>query len=157
MDIFNRMLDQMARDIVKQAQENLQQDRVLEYTKTKPIANKVAGGTLLKSLTYKIRNRKGQYSLTLGADVPYAKTVEEGTPKGTLVDVSDLVHWIKVKNIDTDWASGGVYQAGYMFRKAIAQRGIPPELYYQRAVEKVVPRYRQQLGQAFGDEMIKKF
>lgn len=157
MRMFERVLDQMARDIVKQAQDNLMEERVLEYTKTQPTSNKVASGTLLKSLNYTIRNRNGEYSLTLGADVDYARSVEEGTPEGTIVPMEKLISWILVKPVDTDWAENGILEAGYLFQRAIAQRGIPPELYYQRAVDDVVPRYTRKFADAFGADMIKIF
>ncbi len=156
MKDLKNMLERLAADVIKQAQTELETPRRLEYTKTKVVANKVASGTLKKSLTADVREAGTTYQLVFGASVNYAKQVEEGTPVGTVVPVSALVRWIQTRNIDTSWTSS-VASAAQVFSKAIERRGIDGAFYYRDAVDKVLPRYRQAIAATFGNDMIKIF
>ena len=157
MSDLKKTLDALAAEVIAAAQAELERERVLDYTKTKPRANKVASGTLKKSLTADVQVGSDTSLVAFGASVDYAKQVEEGTPPGTLVPVGDLIDWIRAKPVDVAWARGGERQAALLFRKNIQQRGIPGAFYYRTAVDQVLPKYRKKLADAFGADSIKIF
>lgn len=157
MKELERALDALAKEVIRAAQDELERPRKLDYTKTKPTANKVASGTLKKSLIADVRVDSDTSLVAFGASVDYARQVEEGTPQGTLVPVGDLIDWIRAKPVDVQWARGGERQAALLFRKNIEQRGIPGAFYYRTAVEQVLPKYRERLAEAFGLDSIKIF
>jgi hypothetical protein len=157
MKQLKKVLDALAADVIRAAEAELERPRVLGYTKTKPTANKVASGTLKKSLKATVRVGDTTSQVEFGASVDYAKQVEEGTTAGTLVPIKDLIDWIRAKPVDVAWASGGELQAAFLFQKHIQQRGIPGAFYYRTAVDAVLPKYRKQLADSFGKDSISIF
>ena len=135
----------------------------------------VASRSLQKSLTYSIQD--GQVSF--GSPLPYAAFIHwgvNGTRKSRQapfsfrnedkLPVPAIIKWMKAKGIrprDKDGKfvknigpRGGDRRAStaYLIARAIKRKGIPGLRYYSVALETMVPKFRDELGEALANDLL---
>ena len=130
----------------------------------------VASRSLQKSLTYSIQD--GQVSF--GSPLPYAAFIHwgvNGTRKSRQAPFSygskqpppdPIMDWLKAKPVrmrDKDGkfvkqTQSRLRSAAYMIGRAIKRNGIPGLRYYTVALETMVPKFRDDLGEALADDLL---
>lgn len=130
----------------------------------------VASRRLQKSLTYSIQD--GQVSF--GSPLPYAAFIHwgvNGTRKNRQAPFSygskqpppdAIMDWLKAKPVrmrDKDGkfvkqTESRLRSAAYMIGRAIKRNGIPGLRYYTVALETMVPKFRDELGEAYANNLL---
>jgi hypothetical protein len=165
MDEYEALLNEYAATVVERAQSNL---RIKRRVRGK-VVNRVASGTLLNSLTYKLRIRynKPTIDFTVKGDAGrYADVIEYGRKPGAkMPPVSAIEKWIKIKPLKLRNRQGefikstesAIKSAAYAIAKSIGENGIAPVPYYQEAIDDTWEDYSEQLIQAYAKGVEQRF
>lgn len=165
MDEYEALLNEYAATVVERAQSNL---RIKRRVRGK-VVNRVASGTLLNSLTYKLRIRynKPTIDFTVKGDAGrYADVIEYGRKPGAkMPPVSAIEKWIKIKPLKLRNRQGefikstesAIKSAAYAIAKSIGENGIAPVPYYQEAIDDTWDEYSEQLIQAYAKGVEQRF
>jgi len=165
MDEYEALLNEYAATVVERAQSNL---RIKRRVRGK-VVNRVASGTLLNSLTYKLRIRynKPTIDFTVKGDAgKYADVIEYGRKPGAkMPPVSAIEKWIKIKPLKLRNRQGefikstesAIKSAAYAIAKSIGENGIAPVPYYQEAIDDTWEDYSEQLIQAYAKGVEQRF
>jgi hypothetical protein len=169
MDEYEALLNEYAATVVERAQSNL---RIKRRVRGK-VVNRVASGTLLSSLTYKLRIRynKPTIDFTVKGDAGrYADVIEYGrkpypgdpTKRPPYKDIMD---WIKLKPLKLRNRQGqfikstesAIKSAAIAIAKSIGENGIEGINYYQDAINDTWPDYSEQLFEAYAKGVEQRF
>jgi hypothetical protein len=154
---FEALLNDYATAVVERAQSNL---RIKRRVRGK-VVNRVASGTLLNSLTYKLRIRYNKPTVDFtvkDAAGQYADVIEFGRrPNSKMPPVSAIEQWIRIKPLKLRNRQGefikstesAIKSAAYAIAKSIREKGIEGIHYYQDAINDTWPEYQDQLMDAF--------
>ena len=138
----------------------------------------VATRRLQKSLTFSIKGG----SVSFGSPLPYAGFLHwgvNGTRKNrnapysfkyenpSSKHVDSIVQWMKDKPVRLQAVGGGfikkkgprggdrVRSAAFLIARSIKRKGIEGLRYYTVALESIVPQYREELGQALAQDLLR--
>lgn len=165
MDDYEALLNEYAATVVERAQSNL---RIKRRVRGK-VVNRVASGTLLNSLTYKLRIRynKPTIDFTVKGDAgKYADVIEYGRKPGAkMPPVSAIEKWIKIKPLKLRNRQGefikstesAIKSAAFAIAKSIGENGIEGINYYQDAINDTWEDYSEQLIQAYAKGVEQRF
>lgn len=158
---FAALLDSYAKDVVERAQSNL---RIKRRVRGK-VVNRVASGTLLNSLTYKLRIRynKPTVDFTVKGDAgKYADVIEFGRKPypgdpTKRPPYSDIEAWIRIKPLKLRNRQGefikstesAIRSAAIAIAKSIGEKGIEGIHYYAEAIDDTWDEYKEQLMAAY--------
>ena len=165
MQDYEALLNEYAVTVVERAQSNL---RIKRRVRGK-VVNRVASGTLLNSLTYKLRIRynKPTIDFTVKGDAGrYADVIEYGRKPGAkMPPVSAIEQWIKLKPLKLRNRQGefikstqsAIQSAAFAIAKSIGENGIQGINYYQDAINDTWEDYSEQLIQAYAKGVEQRF
>lgn len=165
MEDYEALLNQYAATVVERAQSNL---RIKRRVRGK-VVNRVASGTLLNSLTYKLRIRynKPTIDFTVKGDAGrYADVIEYGRKPGAkMPPVSAIEKWIRIKPLKLRNRQGefikstesAIKSAAFAIAKSIGENGIEGINYYQDAINDTWEDYSEQLIQAYAKGVEQRF
>ncbi len=169
MDDFEEILNEYAATVVERAQSNL---RIKRRVRGK-VVNRVASGTLLNSLTYKLRIRynKPTIDFTVKGDAGrYADVIEYGRKPypgdpTKRPPYKDIMQWIKIKPLKLRNRQGefikstesAIKSAAIAIAKSIGENGIQGINYYQDAINDTWEDYSEQLIQAYAKGVEQRF
>lgn len=169
MDEYEALLNEYAATVVERAQSNL---RIKRRVRGK-VVNRVASGTLLNSLTYKLRIRynKPTIDFTVKGDAgKYADVIEYGRKPypgdpTKRPPYKDIMQWIKIKPLKLRNRQGefikstesAIKSAAYAIAKSIGENGIQGINYYQDAINDTWEDYSEQLIQAYAKGVEQRF
>jgi hypothetical protein len=165
MEDYEALLNEYAATVVERAQSNL---RIKRRVRGK-VVNRVASGTLLNSLTYKLRIRynKPTIDFTVKGDAGrYADVIEYGRKPGAkMPPVSAIEKWIKIKPLKLRNRQGefikstesAIKSAAFAIAKSIGENGIVGINYYQDAINDTWEDYSEQLIQAYAKGIEQRF
>jgi hypothetical protein len=165
MDEYEALLNEYAATVVERAQSNL---RIKRRVRGK-VVNRVASGTLLNSLTYKLRIRynKPTIDFTVKGDAGrYADVIEYGRKPGAkMPPVAAIEQWIRIKPLKLRNRQGefikstesAIKSAAFAIAKSIGEKGIEGINYYQDAINDTWPDYSEQLFQAYAKGVEQRF
>lgn len=165
MDEYEALLNEYAATVVERAQSNL---RIKRRVRGK-VVNRVASGTLLNSLTYKLRIRynKPTIDFTVKGDAGrYADVIEYGRKPGAkMPPVKAIEQWIRIKPLKLRNKQGefikstesAIKSAAFAIAKSIGEKGIEGINYYQDAINDTWPDYSEQLFQAYAKGVEQRF
>ena len=154
---FEALLNDYAKAVIERAQSNL---RIKRRVRGK-VVNRVASGTLLNSLTYKLRIRYNKPTVDFtvkDAAGQYADVIEFGRkPNSKMPPVSAIEKWIRIKPLKLRNRQGefikstesAIKSAAYAIAKSIGINGIEGIHYYQEAIDDTWDEYQNQLMDAF--------
>jgi hypothetical protein len=157
MDDYEALLNEYAATVVERAQSNL---RIKRRVRGK-VVNRVASGTLLNSLTYKLRIRYNKPTIDFtvkDAAGKYADVIEYGrTPGAKMPNVKEIEQWMRIKPLKLRNRQGefikatesAIKSAAFAIAKSIGENGIEGINYYQDAINDTWPDYSEQLFQAY--------
>ena len=131
----------------------------------------VATRRLQKSLTFSIKGG----SVSFGSPLPYAGFLHwgvNGTRKNRNAPYSfrskqppmePILQWMKAKPVRLRDASGKFVKqtesrlrsAAFLIARSIKRKGIEGLRYYTVALESIVPQYREELGQALAQDLLR--
>ena len=169
MDEYEALLNEYAATVVERAQSNL---RIKRRVRGK-VVNRVASGTLLNSLTYKLRIRYNKPTIDFTvkeaagryADViEYGRKPYPGDPTKR-PPYKDIMNWIKLKPLKLRDRQGqfikstesAIKSAAIAIAKSIGENGIEGISYYQDAINDTWPDYSEQLFQAYAKGVEQRF
>lgn len=165
MEDYEALLNEYAATVVERAQSNL---RIKRRVRGK-VVNRVASGTLLNSLTYKLRIRynKPTIDFTVKGDAGrYADVIEYGRKPGAkMPPVSAIEKWIKIKPLKLRNRQGefikstesAIKSAAFAIAKSIGENGIVGINYYQDAINDTWEDYSEQLLTAYAKGVEQRF
>lgn len=169
MDDYEALLNEYAATVVERAQSNL---RIKRRVRGK-VVNRVASGTLLNSLTYKLRIRynKPTIDFTVTGDAGrYADVIEYGRKPypgdpTKRPPYKDIMQWIKIKPLKLRNRQGefikstesAIKSAAIAIAKSIGENGIQGINYYQDAINDTWEDYSEQLIQAYAKGVEQRF
>ena len=169
MDDYEALLNEYAATVVERAQSNL---RIKRRVRGK-VVNRVASGTLLNSLTYKLRIRynKPTIDFTVKGDAgKYADVIEYGRKPypgdpTKRPPYKDIMQWIKIKPLKLRNRQGefikstesAIKSAAIAIAKSIGENGIQGINYYQDAINDTWEDYSEQLIQAYAKGVEQRF
>jgi hypothetical protein len=168
MDEYEALLNEYAATVVERAQSNL---RIKRRVRGK-VVNRVASGTsgtLLNSLTYKLRIRYNKPTIdftVVGQAGNYADVIEYGRKPGAkMPPVAAIEQWIKLKPLKLRNRQGefikstqsAIQSAAFAIAKSIGENGIEGINYYQDAINDTWPDYSEQLFQAYAKGVEQRF
>ena len=165
MEDYEALLNEYAATVVERAQSNL---RIKRRVRGK-VVNRVASGTLLNSLTYKLRIRynKPTIDFTVKGDAGrYADVIEYGRKPGAkMPPVSAIEKWIKIKPLKLRNRQGefikstesAIKSAAFAIAKSIGENGIEGINYYQDAINDTWEDYSEQLLTAYAKGVEQRF
>lgn len=169
MDEYEALLNEYAATVVERAQSNL---RIKRRVRGK-LVNRVASGTLLNSLTYKLRIRynKPTIDFTVKGDAGrYADVIEYGRKPypgdpTKRPPYKDIMQWIKIKPLKLRNRQGefikstesAIKSAAIAIAKSIGENGIQGINYYQDAINDTWEDYSEQLVQAYAKGVEQRF
>jgi hypothetical protein len=169
MDDYEALLNEYAATVVERAQSNL---RIKRRVRGK-VVNRVASGTLLNSLTYKLRIRynKPTIDFTVKGDAGrYADVIEYGRKPypgdpTKRPPYKDIMQWIKIKPLKLRNRQGefikstesAIKSAAIAIAKSIGENGIEGINYYQDAINDTWEDYSEQLIQAYAKGVEQRF
>ena len=165
MDEYEALLNEYAATVVERAQSNL---RIKRRVRGK-VVNRVASGTLLNSLTYKLRIRYNKPTIDFtvkDAAGKYADVIEYGRKPGAkMPPVAAIEQWIKLKPLKLRNRQGefikstqsAIQSAAFAIAKSIGENGIEGINYYQDAINDTWPDYSEQLFQAYAKGVEQRF
>ena len=169
MEDYEALLNEYAATVVERAQSNL---RIKRRVRGK-VVNRVASGTLLNSLTYKLRIRynKPTIDFTVKGDAGrYADVIEYGRKPypgdpTKRPPYKDIMQWIKIKPLKLRNRQGqfikstesAIKSAAIAIAKSIGENGIEGINYYQDAINDTWEDYSEQLIQAYAKGVEQRF
>jgi hypothetical protein len=169
MEDYEALLNEYAAMVVERAQSNL---RIKRRVRGK-VVNRVASGTLLNSLTYKLRIRynKPTIDFTVKGDAgKYADVIEYGRKPypgdpTKRPPYKDIMQWIKIKPLKLRNRQGefikstesAIKSAAIAIAKSIGENGIQGINYYQDAINDTWEDYSEQLIQAYAKGVEQRF
>jgi hypothetical protein len=165
MDEYEALLNEYAATVVERAQSNL---RIKRRVRGK-VVNRVASGTLLNSLTYKLRIRYNKPTIDFtvkGQAGNYADVIEYGRrPGARMPPVAAIEQWIRIKPLKLRNRQGefikatetAIKSAAFAIAKSIGENGIEGISYYQDAINDTWPDYSEQLFQAYAKGVEQRF
>jgi hypothetical protein len=169
MDEYEALLNEYAATVVERAQSNL---RIKRRVRGK-VVNRVASGTLLNSLTYKLRIRYNKPTIDFtvkDAAGKYADVIEYGRKPypgdpTKRPPYKDIMNWIKLKPLKLRDRQGqfikstesAIKSAAIAIAKSIGENGIEGISYYQDAINDTWPDYSEQLFQAYAKGVEQRF
>ena len=157
-DAFKIALEEYAAAVVERAKSNL---RIKRRVRGK-VVNRVASGTLLNSLTYKlrIRYRKPTLDFTVDNDAAgqYADVIEWGRRPGARPPKSEYIEdWLnkkikigalKLRNNQGQFikaTESRIKSAAFAIAKSIGENGIEGIHYYREAIDDTWEEYKERL------------
>mgnify|MGYP001104451534 CR=1 FL=1 len=169
MDEYEALLNEYAATVVERAQSNL---RIKRRVRGK-VVNRVASGTLLNSLTYKLRIRYNKPTIDFtvkDAAGKYADVIEYGRKPypgdpTKRPPYKDIMNWIKLKPLKLRNRQGqfikstesAIKSAAIAIAKSIGENGIEGISYYQDAINDTWPDYSEQLFEAYAKGVEQRF
>ena len=165
MEDYEALLNEYAATVVERAQSNL---RIKRRVRGK-VVNRVASGTLLNSLTYKLRIRYNKPTIDFtvkGEAGNYADVIEYGRKPGAkMPPVSAIEQWIKLKPLKLRNRQGefikstesAIKSAAFAIAKSIGENGIVGINYYQDAINDTWEDYSEQLLTAYAKGVEQRF
>jgi hypothetical protein len=169
MDEYEALLNEYAATVVERAQSNL---RIKRRVRGK-VVNRVASGTLLNSLTYKLRIRYNKPTIDFtvkDAAGKYADVIEYGRKPypgdpTKRPPYKDIMNWIKLKPLKLRNRQGqfikstesAIKSAAIAIAKSIGENGIEGISYYQDAINDTWPDYSEQSFQAYAKGVEQRF
>ena len=169
MEDYEALLNEYAATVVERAQSNL---RIKRRVRGK-VVNRVASGTLLNSLTYKLRIRynKPTIDFTVKGDAGrYADVIEYGRKPypgdpTKRPPYRDIMQWIKIKPLKLRNRQGefikstesAIKSAAIAIAKSIGENGIQGINYYQDAINDTWEDYSEQLLTAYAKGIEQRF
>jgi hypothetical protein len=169
MDDYETLLNEYAATVVERAQSNL---RIKRRVRGK-VVNRVASGTLLNSLTYKLRIRYNKPTIDFtvkGEAGRYADVIEYGRKPypgdpTKRPPYKDIMQWIKIKPLKLRNRQGefikstesAIKSAAIAIAKSIGENGIEGINYYQDAINDTWEDYSEQLIQAYAKGVEQRF
>jgi hypothetical protein len=169
MDEYEALLNEYAATVVERAQSNL---RIKRRVRGK-VVNRVASGTLLNSLTYKLRIRYNKPTIDFtvkDAAGKYADVIEYGRKPypgdpTKRPPYKDIMNWIKLKPLKLRNRQGqfikstesAIKSAAIAIATSIGENGIEGISYYQDAINDTWPDYSEQLFQAYAKGVEQRF
>jgi hypothetical protein len=169
MEDYEALLNEYAATVVERAQSNL---RIKRRVRGK-VVNRVASGTLLNSLTYKLRIRynKPTIDFTVKGDAGrYADVIEYGRKPypgdpTKRPPYKDIMQWIKIKPLKLRNRQGefikstesAIKSAAIAIAKSIGENGIEGINYYQDAINDTWEDYSEQLLTAYAKGVEQRF
>jgi hypothetical protein len=155
---FEDVLNEYAAKVVERAQSNL---RIKRRVRGK-VVNRVASGTLEKSLTYKLRFRYRKptldFTVSNSEAGQYADVIEWGRRAGAKMPPPKAIeNWIKIKRLKLRNRQGefikstesNIKSAAFAMAKSIGENGIVGIGYYKEAIEDTWDEYKDVLMEAF--------
>lgn len=155
---FEDVLNEYAAKVVERAQSNL---RIKRRVRGK-VVNRVASGTLEKSLTYKLRFRYRKptldFTVSNAEAGQYADVIEWGRRAGAKMPPPKAIeNWIKIKRLKLRNRQGefikstesNIKSAAFAMAKSIGENGIVGIGYYKEAIEDTWDEYKDVLMDAF--------
>ena len=163
---FEKVLARFADDVNNAAKRELGSRRI-----GKNRSYGVASRSLQKSLTYKLKGGR----VSFGSPLPYAAFIHwgvNGTRKNQNAPYSfrskqppsgPIIEWMRAKPVRLRDASGKFVKqtesrlksAAYLIARSIKRKGIVGLRYYTVALETIVPQYREELGEALAQDLVK--
>ena len=163
---FEKVLARFADDVNNAAKRELGSRRI-----GKNRSYGVASRSLQKSLTYKLKGGK----VSFGSPLPYAAFIHwgvNGTRKNQNAPYSfrskqppsgPIMEWMRAKPVRLRDASGKFVKqtesrlksAAFLIARSIKRKGIVGLRYYTVALETIVPQYREELGEALAQDLVK--
>jgi hypothetical protein len=169
MDDYEALLNEYAATVVERAQSNL---RIKRRVRGKMV-NRFASGTLLNSLTYKLRIRYNKPTIDFtvkDAAGKYADVIEYGRrpypgQPNKRPPVKAIEDWIRLKPLKLRNNQGQfikstddtIRAAALRIAINIGERGIEGINYYQEAINDTWPDYSEQLFQAYAKGVEERF
>jgi hypothetical protein len=159
---FEQILNDYAATVVERAKSNL---RISRRVRGKTV-NRVASGTLLNSLTYKLRIRynKPTIDFTVDNDAAgkYADVIEFGRKPypgqpNKRPPYRDIMNWIRIKPLKLRNKQGefikstesSIKSAAIAIAKSIGEKGIQGINYYSEAIDDTWDEYKEQLMDSY--------
>ncbi len=166
MNLFEQILKDFAEDVNNAAKRTLGSRRI-----GKNRSYGVASRSLQKSLEYKISGGK----VSFGTPLPYAAFIHwgvNGTRRNQNAPYSfrskqppsgPIMEWMRAKPVRLRDASGKFVKqtesrlksAAFLIARSIKRNGIVGLRYYSVALETIVPQYREELGEALAQDLVK--
>jgi len=163
---FEKVLGRFAEDVNNAAKRELGSRKI-----GKNRSYGVASRSLQKSLTYSLKGGR----VSFGSPLPYAAFIHwgvNGTRKNRNAPYSfrskqppmePIMQWMKVKPVRLRDASGKFVKqtesrlrsAAFLIARSIKRKGIEGLRYYTVALESIVPQYREELGQALAQDLLR--
>lgn len=170
---FEKVLARFADDVNNAAKRELGSRRI-----GKNRSYGVASRSLQKSLTYKLKGGR----VSFGSPLPYAAFIHwgvNGTKKNqnapysfryenpSRKHVDAIEQWMKDKPVRLQAVGGGFIKkkgprggdrfrsAAYLIARSVKRKGIVGLRYYSVALETIVPQYREELGEALAQDLVK--
>lgn len=163
---FERVLGRFAEDVNNAAKRELGSRKI-----GKNRSYGVASRSLQKSLTYSLKGGR----VSFGSPLPYAAFIHwgvNGTRKNRNAPYSfrskqppmePILQWMKAKPVRLRDASGKFVKqtesrlrsAAFLIARSIKRKGIEGLRYYTVALESIVPQYREELGQALAQDLLR--
>jgi hypothetical protein len=170
---FEKVLGRFAEDVNNAAKRELGSRKI-----GKNRSYGVASRSLQKSLTYSLKGGR----VSFGSPLPYAAFIHwgvNGTRKNrnapysfkyenpSSKHVDSIVQWMKDKPVRLQAVGGGfikkkgprggdrVRSAAFLIARSIKRKGIEGLRYYTVALESIVPQYREELGQALAQDLLR--
>lgn len=164
---FDKVLAEFAEEVNLASKRELGSRRIGKNT-----SYGVASRSLQKSLTYSISGGE----VFFGSPLPYATFIHfgvNGTKKNRNSPYSftskqpppgPILEWMRVKPVRLRDASGKFVKqtesrlksAAFLIARAIKRNGIEGLFYYEKALENIVPQYREELGEALAADLVKR-
>jgi hypothetical protein len=159
---FEDILNEYAATVVERAKSNLRISRTVRGKKVK----RVASGTLLNSLTYKLRIRykKPTIDFTVDNDAAgkYADVIEFGRKPypgdpTKRPPYKDIMAWIRIKPLKLRNKQGAfikstesnIKSAAIAIAKSIGEKGIEGIKYYSEAIEDTWPEFEDRMIESY--------
>ena len=164
---FEKVLARFADDVNNAAKRELGSRRI-----GKNRSYGVASRSLQKSLTYEIKGGR----VSFGSPLPYAAFIHWGVNgtrknqnapysfrKENKLPVPAILEWMKAKPVRLRDASGKFVKktesrlksAAFLIARSIKRQGIVGLKYYTVALESIVPRYQEELGEAMAQDLVR--
>ena len=163
---FEKVLGRFAEDVNNAAKRELGSRKI-----GKNRSYGVASRSLQKSLTYSLKGGR----VSFGSPLPYAAFIHwgvNGTRKNRNAPYSfrskqppmePILQWMKAKPVRLRDASGKFVKqtesrlrsAAFLIARSIKRKGIVGLRYYSVALETIVPQYREELGEALAQDLVK--
>ena len=163
---FEKVLGRFAEDVNNAAKRELGSRKI-----GKNRSYGVASRSLQKSLTYSLKGGR----VSFGSPLPYAAFIHwgvNGTRKNRNAPYSfrskqppmePILQWMKAKPVRLRDASGKFVKqtesrlrsAAFLIARSIKRNGIVGLRYYTVALESIVPQYREELGQALAQDLLR--
>jgi len=135
-------LEQIAPLVKKEIQNALAEKRYPYGVKGTKKGNKIATGNLYNSVTVTpVQRSYGMALLIEMAD--YWKEVQDGQPKGTEVEISKLMAWIRARGFNRQKSTGKyksfeITQFAYVIQRNIYRFGVRPSNFLDVAIENIL-------------------